>query len=47
MLNSQGGRGAVYSCKIIKPTTTELTDRQLAHWSGNATIHEPSVKFEE
>lgn len=47
MLNSEGKRGAVYACKIVKPEATALTDRQLAQWSGNVTVHEPTVKFEE
>jgi phage-related baseplate assembly protein len=47
MLNSEGKRGVVYSCKVIKPEATVLTDRQLAHWSGNITLHEPQLRFEE
>lgn len=39
--------GYVYSCDIVKPSATELADRQLAVWSGKITLHEPVVKFEE
>lgn len=39
--------GNVYSCEIVKPSAQELTARQLAKWSGNITLHEPVVRFEE
>ena len=39
--------GSVYSCEIVKPAATELNNRQLAVWSGNIVLHEPTVKFEE
>ena len=47
MLNKEGTRGAVYSCRIIQPAETTLTDRQLAQWSGTLTLHEPTIKFDE
>jgi uncharacterized phage protein gp47/JayE len=40
-------QGAVWSCKILAPLPQELTSGQVAKWSGNVLLHEPTVKFEE
>ncbi len=40
-------QGAVWSCKIISPTAQELQDNQVAKWTGNVLLHDPTVKFEE
>lgn len=48
MQSSNGGKqGAVWSCKIISPTAQELTDGQVAKWSGKVLLHEPTIKFED
>ena len=40
-------QGAVWSCKVISPIARELSAGQVAKWSGNVLLHEPTVKFEE
>ena len=40
-------QGAVWNCKIISPTAMELSEKQVAKWTGTVLLHEPTVKFEE